>query len=231
VLDFALMRGLGSAIGPLALLTGPPRSLFAATRTTMFDLGAGGSTDGFSRFVWSLPSEVTVDFDHAVDRSAVAPGTAVNSLYSRVGVVFTRTNPDGLCAGTGVYANDHGAGGFNSGQNNVTPCPEGVASDFSDGEFGAIEARFAVPSVRACIGVTPLGTRSEQPGVGYIEALNASGAVVDRKESSPERVPQTICVSGGESAAGIAGVRFAGAGAGFAIFDNLFFARVLPPIR
>jgi hypothetical protein len=229
-LDLAA-RALGSALGPLALLAGPPQPLFAGTRTTMFDLGAGGSADGFSRFVWSLPIEVTVDFDRAVDGGVVAAGTAVNSLYSRVGVTFSRTNPEGLCSGTGVYANDHGAGGFNSGQNNVTPCPEGVASDFSDDEYGAIEARFALPSVRACIGVTPLGTRNEQPGVGYIEALDASGAVVDRKESSPERVPQTICVSQGESAAGIASVRFAGGGAGFAVFDNLFFARAVPPIQ
>ena len=32
-----------------------PRPLFASTRSAMFDLGAGGSTDGFSRFTWALP--------------------------------------------------------------------------------------------------------------------------------------------------------------------------------
>jgi hypothetical protein len=227
-LDFALVQGLRSALGPLALLTGPPQPLFAATSTTMFDLGAGGSTDQFSRFVWSFPSEVTVDFDRAPDGSAVAPGTAVNSLYSRVGVTFSRTNPEGLCSGAGVYANDHGPGGFNSGQNNVTVCREGVASDFSEAEFGAIVARFTVPSVRACIGVTPLGTRLNQPGTAYLEALDADGAVLDRTESSTAEVLQTICVSRGESNAGIASVRFAGTGAGFGIFDNLFFARVEP---
>jgi hypothetical protein len=230
VLDLAT-RGLGGAIGPLALLAAPARPLFASSRSMAFDLGAGGSTDEFSRFVWSLPSEETIDFDHAVDGSAVAPGTAVNSLYSRLGVTFSRTNPAGLCAGTAVYANDHGPGGFNSGQNNVTVCPEGVASDFSYDEAGAIVATFALPAVRACIGATPLGPRGGGAGVAYIEAVGVDGEVVDRTESTTERVLQTICVSGGESGTAIAAVRFAGAGAGFAIFDNLFFARVLPVIQ
>ncbi len=33
-----------------------PRPLYAGTRRMMFDLGAGGSTDGFSRFAWALPA-------------------------------------------------------------------------------------------------------------------------------------------------------------------------------
>jgi hypothetical protein len=32
-----------------------PRPLYASSRSMMFDLGAGGSTDGFSRFTWALP--------------------------------------------------------------------------------------------------------------------------------------------------------------------------------
>jgi hypothetical protein len=32
-----------------------PQPLFASSTRTMFDLGAGGSTDGFSRFAWALP--------------------------------------------------------------------------------------------------------------------------------------------------------------------------------
>ncbi len=32
-----------------------PRPLYAGTHRMMFDLGAGGSTDGFSRFAWALP--------------------------------------------------------------------------------------------------------------------------------------------------------------------------------
>ena len=32
-----------------------PRPLYAGTHRMIFDLGAGGSTDGFSRFAWALP--------------------------------------------------------------------------------------------------------------------------------------------------------------------------------
>ena len=208
-----------------------PRPLYARSSRMMFDLGAGGSTDGFSRFEWALPSAVNINFDIGADGSTpVAPGTAVNSLYSRLGVTFSRSNPNGLCAGTGVYANDHGPSGFNSGQNNVTVCPEGIASDFSEDEYGAIVATFTVPQELVCIGATPLGPRGGQTtGTAFIEAIDASGAVLSRVESapsSPSRPQQTICVSG----QGIAGVRFAGTGAGFAIFDNLNYVRVQPVI-
>ncbi len=51
----------GSLFGDLArALAGivSPRPLYAGTRRMMFDVGAGGSTDGFSRFAWALPSGI-----------------------------------------------------------------------------------------------------------------------------------------------------------------------------
>ncbi len=51
----------GSLFGDLArALAGivSPRPLYAGTRRMMFDVGAGGSTDGFSRFAWALPSSI-----------------------------------------------------------------------------------------------------------------------------------------------------------------------------
>lgn len=226
VLDLAA-RGFRSLLEPVASLI-TPRQLYASGSRMMLDLGTGGETDFFSRFMWALPSDVSINFDVAPDLSAVSPGTRVNTLYSRVGVTFARTNPEGLCAGTGVYANDHGPGGFNSGQNNVTVCPEGVASDFSEAEFGAIEATFTLPAVQACVNATPVGFRGGEPGaVAYIEAFDATGEVLSRTESTTERVSQRLCVSG----TGIAGVRFAGKDAGFAIFDNFSVARSLPEIE
>jgi len=50
----SFFRGLADA---LAALIGP-RPLYARTRSAMFDLGAGGSTDGFSRFTWALPNVI-----------------------------------------------------------------------------------------------------------------------------------------------------------------------------
>jgi len=35
-----------------------PRPLYARTSSAMFDVGAGGSTDGFSRFTWALPNVI-----------------------------------------------------------------------------------------------------------------------------------------------------------------------------
>jgi hypothetical protein len=35
-----------------------PRPLYAGTRSIMFDVGAGGQTDGFSRFAWALPASI-----------------------------------------------------------------------------------------------------------------------------------------------------------------------------
>ncbi len=46
-------RSFGQLLSSLAALA-EPRPLFASTRTMVFDLGAGGSTDGFSFFTWGL---------------------------------------------------------------------------------------------------------------------------------------------------------------------------------
>src|SRR5258705_5583326 len=107
--------------------------LYART-SAVFDVGAGGSSDLFSRFTWALPSELNLNFDQAPDLSAILPGAAVNSVYSRLGVTFSRSNPLSLCPGTAVYANNYG-----SGQNNISVCPLGIASDFSQYGFGTIK--------------------------------------------------------------------------------------------
>ena len=228
VLDLAA-RGLRSLVQPVATLF-TPRSLYAGSNRVLLDVGTGGSTDGFSRFTWALPDFVSINFDEAPGVPDIVAGTVVNSLYSRVGITFSRTTPAGLCAGVSVYANDHGPGGFNSGQNNITPCPEGVASDFSEAEFGAIQATFTIPAVQVCITATVLGFRGGVPGAqAFIEAVDASGEVLARTESrlsTTDRVAERLCVSGTD----ISSVRFAGKEGGFAIFDNLDVARSLPPI-
>src|SRR5438477_360666 len=204
-----------------------PRPLFASTRVAI-DLGAGGSTDMFSRFSWALPSQLDLNFDQTPELGSILPGATVNSVYSRLGITFSRTNPLGLCPGTAVYANNYGVLGFNSGQNNISVCPLGLASDFNELSFGKIKATFVVPAVQACITATPTGFHTIFPlsgGVAFIEALDANGNVLGRTESTTDGVPQQLCVSG----AGIAAVQFAGKGSAYAIFDNLRWTRVLPP--
>ena len=217
-----------SWIGTLAARFGSlfaPRPLFAGTRVA-FDVGAGGQTDMFSRFTWALPSQIDLNFDQKPDLSAILPGANINAAYARLGVTFSRTNPLGLCPGTAVYANDYGVLGFNSGQNNISVCPLGIASDFSELTSGKIKATFAIPAVQACITATPRGFHTIFPGgVAFIEALDPNGNVVGRTESTTDRVPQQLCVGGNA----IAAVQFAGKGSAYAIFDNLRWTRVLPP--
>lgn len=215
-------RGSRSGLGNLAERVRSfflPRPLFAST-TMVFDLGAGGSTDMFSRFTWALPSQLDLNFDQAPDLSAILPGTAINSAYSRLGITFSRSNALGLCPGTAVYANNNG-----SGQNNISVCPLGILSDFSQYGYGTIKASFVLPAVQACINATPTGFHNIFPGgVAYIEALDGNGNVLNRTESSTSRTSQRLCVNG----SGIAAVRFAGKGSAFAIFDNLTWTRALP---
>jgi len=203
-----------------------PRPLFART-TAAFDVGAGGSTDVFSRFTWALPSELDLNFDQTPELGSILPGATVNSVYSRLGVTFSRSNPAGLCPGTAVYANDYGVLGFHSGQNNISVCPLGIASDFSQDGSGTIKATFVKPAVQACISATPTGFHNLFPGgVAFLEALDANGNVIGRTESTTQRAPQRLCVQGD----GIAAVRFAGKGGAFAIFDDLQWTRALPAI-
>ena len=201
-----------------------PRPLFASTRA-LFDVGAGGSSDMFSRFTWALPSELDLNFDQTPELGSILPGAAVNSAYSRLGVTFSRSNPVGLCPGTAVYANDYGVLGFHSGQNNISVCPPGIAADFSQDGYGTIKATFVVPAAEACINATPTGFHNIFPGgVAFIEALDANDNVLNRTESTTDPTSQRLCVTG----TGITAVRFAGKGSAYAIFDDLYWTRVPP---
>jgi hypothetical protein len=228
---------LGSRRSPLGRLAErlralvSPRTLYAST-TTALHIGAGGETDLFSRFTWALPSQQDVNFDQAPNQTGILPGAVVNSVYSTIGITFSRTRLLSLlCPGSWTYANDYGLLGTgllgsHSGQNNISVCPLGLASDISEFWHGAVKATFALPAVEACITATPTGYHNffQSGGVAFLEARDANGNVLGRTESSSQRAPQRLCVR----AAGIASVRFAGKGTGFAIFDNLRWTRVLP---
>ncbi len=170
-----------------------PRPLFASTRMAI-DLGAGGSSDMFSRFTWALPSELALNFDQTPELGSILPGATVNSAYSRLGVTFSRSNPLGLCPGTAVYANDYGLLGFNSGQNNISVCPLGIASDFSQDGSGTIKATFVVPAAEVCINATPTGFHNLLPGgVAFIDALDADGNVQEPNGiDDPAHSPATL---------------------------------------
>jgi len=70
-----------------------PRPLYASTNRMMFDVGAGGSTDGFSRFTWALPSGRVIDFETFPDGSPTCASCTLTNEYASRGVVFSFSSP------------------------------------------------------------------------------------------------------------------------------------------
>jgi hypothetical protein len=80
--------------------------------------------------------------------------------------------------------------------------------------------------VQACITATPTGFHglfAPPGGVAFLEALDATGNVLSRTESTSQKVAQQLCVQGDR----VAAVRFAGKGSAYAIFDNLTWTRAV----
>ena len=217
----SLLGDLAAKLGSLVL----PKPLHASATGTTFDVGAGGSAEMFSRFTWALPSQLDLNFDQSPDLSAILPGSVINTLYSRLGITFSRRSTLlGLCPGSALFTNGQGLLGLGAAQNTISPCPLGIAPDFSENGLGPVKATFALPAAEACISARPTGYRGLFPppgGVAFLEALDSGGNVLNRTESTSERVYQRLCVQ----ATGIAAVRFAGKGSAFAMFDNLRWAR------
>lgn len=238
-LPTGLLRSLpGRLLQQLVRLVEPPKAY-------AFHLGVGGSTCCFSRIGWVLAATTPINFDVGPS-GTIEAGTAVNTVYSNegvindatVGVTFSRTTPSALCGDANVYANDHGplpggGFGFNSGNNVVTICPEGTASDFSESSGGRIVASFTGTVTQACLQVYVTGFQpGSQPGAtGFLEAFDANGVSLGQTTSTPNAFGQSVCVNATASAT-IASVQFAGSGSGFAIFDNMTvrFAQAPPPI-
>ena len=221
------LGGRGTFLGDVAraLVTLiSPRPLYASTTSTAFDLGSGGSTDGFSRFTWALPTGGTLNFDVNPDQVAIPAGSVINNAYSRIGVTLSRTNGFGLCQGSAVYANSLGT----SNNNTVSLCPQGTPPAFS-ALSGVIIARFTVPVDRVCIDATPIVQQlplfGSLPDAAFIEALASDGTVITRVTAKATQQTQTICVG----PLGVAAVRFAGLGSTLSRFDNLSFSRILSP--
>jgi hypothetical protein len=207
-----LARGLVKVFGPTPL--------HASTRAAMFDLGAGGSSDGFSRFTWALPTVGRINFDVAPDLTPIAPGAVINTAYSHIGVTFTRTSGalGALCQGTAVYANSV------NGTNTISLCPQDTPPAFS-ALSGTIVAQFTVPVAEVCLDVAPVVSQLQAnallPGA-FLDALDTSGNLIVHSTATLTPQTQNVCVDG----SGIAAVRFAGAGTALATFDNFSFSRI-----
>lgn len=209
-------------------------TLLMPTPAFAFHLGAGGSTCCFSRIGWALPLGTLINPDVAPGGTPVSPGSVINSTYASQGVTFSRTMPGAFC-GTedNVYSNDNGpleggGFGFNSGDNVITICPEGTASDFSEQTGGRVVASFSSgTATQVCIQAYVTGFQpGSLPGAqALLEAFNSDGGRIATATSQPGAFGENLCVQ----ASGISSVQFAGAGSGFAMFDNLMVTFPPPP--
>ena len=218
--DDTFIEVLGQA---LLNLVGP-RRLYASATSTAFDLGSGGSTDGFSRFAWALPVGGMLDFQVNPDGVPIAPGAIINNAYSRIGVTLSRTSGalGATCPGTAVYANSLGS------NNTVSLCPQGAPPAFS-ALSGMVVAQFTVPVARVCIDAVPLvgppPLFGPVPDAAFFEGLASDGSVLSRITAKATQQAQSLCIDQG----GIAAVRFAGLGSTLTRFDNLTFSRIPSP--
>jgi len=87
--SFGSRRSLfGELAKSLAALISP-RPLYASSNRMMFDVGAGGSTDGFSRFTWALPNVESIDFETFRDGSPACASCALTNQFEGFGAVFS----------------------------------------------------------------------------------------------------------------------------------------------
>jgi len=212
-------------IGRALLKLVGPRPLYASATSAAFDLGSGGSTDGFSRFTWALPVGGMLDFEVTPDQVPIDAGAVINNAYSRIGVTLSRTSGalGATCPGTAVYANSP-----DGSNNTVSLCPQGTAPAFS-ALSGMVVVRFTVPVARVCIDALPivgtlplLGTVSD---AAFLEGLASDGSVLGRITATATQQAQSLCLN----QSGIAAVRFAGLGSTLTRFDNLSFSRIPGP--
>lgn len=219
--DHTFVETIGRA---LLNLVGP-RPLYASATSAAFDLGSGGSSDGFSRFTWALPVGGMLNFDANPDQLPIAAGAVINNAYSRIGVTLSRTSGilGALCPGTAVYANSLGGS-----TNTVSLCPQGTAPAFS-ALSGMVVARFTVPVARVCIDALPIvgppPLLGPVPDAAFFEGLASNGSVLSRITAKATQQAQSLCIN----QSGIAAVRFAGIGSTLTRFDNLTFSRIPSP--
>jgi hypothetical protein len=160
---------------------------------------------------WCRPEGVvtSIDFDTDPSGAAITGGTVVNNVYSSLGVTFQTLNPAGCATGPEVYASSNSIPG--DGSNAVSICPDGIMSDFPE-TWGQIEVALTQDAKLVCIEVAP----TSAGGFGFLEALDVSGASINRVTSSPDS-NERFCVGG----VGIRSVRFAGDANLYARFDAL----------
>ncbi|MCP4896429.1 MAG: hypothetical protein GY906_05585 [bacterium] len=154
-----------------------------------------------------------IDFDTDPSGNPIAGGTKLMSLYSTLGLTFLAKNAAGSCGS--VYANSNLPSGFGTEPNSISLCPDPVASDISEIDFGMIRVLTASPLSSMCIDVRP--DRGDDSAV--MRAFDGGGHLID-EQTSTDGVNETLCVNGRR----IRSAEFSGNGLAYARFDNLSIA-------
>jgi len=161
---------------------------------------------------------IVINFDTDPLDDPVPNGTAVDSLYSTMGVTFSATNPD-KCGGS-VFASDQCSAPAVSAPNVVTLCNSGCA-DIAESSWGLVRADLTEASSAVCVDFVP----AEEGELGVLRAYDAVGNLLDTAVSSGG--PETLWVT----VAGIRRVEFSGLAGSFGFFDNLSFETGSVPVE
>lgn len=165
-----------------------------------------------------------IDFDFYPDTGgSIASGTPVNSAYWPLGVGFYKGGGTTCGSGSDVYANDDQPAGFGSPPNVVSTCPDGIASDISEGfGFGYINAYFNADVRRVCIEVHPVGPTDQ----AVLRAYGSNESFLGEVYSTPGAT-ETLCFE--TLTDSIGWVEFSGRDTSFCRFDNMTVVPQPPP--
>lgn len=156
-----------------------------------------------------------IDFDSTADGTAIADGTAVDTLFESEGVSFSKVNGSGVCGGAFVYANDDLPGLFGSPPNGVSVCNSSF-SDFSENIHGRVRADFLRRVSQVCVSALPSGGSDR----AVLRGFDADGLPLAQTLSAQGSFESRICVTDPLLRA----VEFAGYQGGLARFDDFDFS-------
>lgn len=155
---------------------------------------------------------VRISFDTAPDGSAVASGTAVNTLFAAWGVTFEAVRCPSCGTDPNVYA-------VSNCRDYLPFSPPNVVSLVGDDNctqlterLGLVQAAFAVPADSVCLLVMPVRLGEQ----AVVRAYDAAGVEIATAYSTPSQTG-TFCIH----APGMVRVVFSGAYLGHAWFDDL----------
>ena len=164
---------------------------------------------------------ITIDFDTDPDGTAVPAQTNIDTVYTSLGVTFSKGAGSG-CDGntTSAYANSDHPSDFGSLPNTISTCINSSSDIAENLTGGLIRATFSIDVISACIAVRP-DNGSE---FAVMRAYDITDTLIDIRTSTLG-ITEQLCVTG----SAIRKVEFSGSGTHYARFDDFVFTPVATP--